>query len=122
MSSRTKPILLAAALAAFPLTAAATYIVTDLGTLSGTYSQGHSINDSGQVVGNSSTSVGNRAFLYSGGGMTNLGTLGTGTESNALAINNSGQVAGWSYITGTFQQRAFLYSGGTMTNLGTLVG
>jgi len=120
MSSRTKLILLAAALAAFPLTAAATYIVTDLGTLSGTYSEGHSINDSGQVVGNSSTSVGNRAFLYSGGGRTNLGTLPSGSASNALAINKSGQVAGWSYTSGTIFPRAFLYSEGEMTSLGTL--
>lgn len=125
MIARANPILLAIAVAAFPLSAAATFIVTDLGTLlGGTFSEGHSINDSGQVVGSSSTSSGaSHAFLYSGGDtLKDLGTLGTGTTSNALAINNSGQVAGWSYTSGTTQQRAFLYNDSRMTDLPNLGG
>jgi probable HAF family extracellular repeat protein len=67
------------------------------------------------------TSSGNQnAFLYSGGTMTNLGTLGS-IYSYALGINSAGQVVGYS-LTSSGNQNAFLYSGGTMTNLGTLGG
>ena len=52
------------------------YTVTDLGTLGGNYSAAKGINSSGQVVGNSLNASGfYRAFLYSGGSMTDLGTL-----------------------------------------------
>jgi probable HAF family extracellular repeat protein len=95
--------------------------MTDLGNLGGTSSPSvaHGINNSGQVVGVSYTSSGNgRAFLYSGGVMTNLGTLG-GATSAANGINNSGQVVGES-LTSSGNTNAFLYSGGTMTDIGTL--
>ncbi len=54
--------------------------------------------------------------------ITNLGTLG-GKTSIATAINDSGQVVGYSDIAiGSYEERAFLYDGGTMTGLGTLGG
>ena len=58
------------------------YTVTDLGTLpGGTQSCAYGINNSGQVVGSAETSGGaDHAFLYSGGSMQDLGTLG-GTNS-----------------------------------------
>jgi probable HAF family extracellular repeat protein len=105
------------------------YTVTDLGTLGGTYSVAHHINNSGDVVGYSrlAGSAVFHAFLYSGGSMTDLGTLG-GDGSQALGINNTGQVVGYSYITGNNPfsgagiAHAFIYSGGVMTDLGTLGG
>src|ERR1039458_9086707 len=66
--------------------------ITDLGTLGGTQSWASGINASGQVVG-SAQIAGDatwHAFLYSGGIMTDLGTLGGYTA--AIGINASGQV------------------------------
>ena len=115
--------------------------MTDLGILpsesgihpgqSGCYAYG--INDAGQIVGSSTTYdsyevTTQHAFLYSNGSMTSLGTLpGWSVGSLANAINESGQVVGWSYkySPGTGydpQPHAFLYSNGSMTDLGTLGG
>jgi len=57
------------------------YIVTDLGTLGGTYSYGYGINHAGWVGGGAATvsqtgGVAQTALLWHGGEMTNLGTLG----------------------------------------------
>ncbi len=99
--------------------------VQSLGTLGGTRSprlvnNAYDINNSGQIVGGAATSAGNlHAFLYSDGVMTDLGTLG-GSNSWGSAINDAGQVAGRSWITGDSAARAFLYSDGVMHNLGTL--
>jgi probable HAF family extracellular repeat protein len=52
--------------------------------------------------------------------MYDLGTLPGGTSSVATAINDLGQVTG--YSQGPGGQHAFLYSGGVMSDLGTLGG
>ena len=108
----------------------------DLGTLSGPggWSQATAVNDSGQVVGYSSIPGGNtngcfpgditgyRAFVWSvTAGMRDLGTLG-GKCSLATAVNNSGQVVGWS-TDAAGHTRAFLWTeGGGMVELAPLAG
>jgi probable HAF family extracellular repeat protein len=98
----------------------------DLGALSGNStnnlrsSVAEGINNSGQVVGHSESAPGQfRAFLLQNGTMTSLGTLG-GMHSKALDINDSGQVVGFSSMSGCCADRAFLWQNGTMINLGTL--
>ncbi len=58
--------------------------MTDLGDLGGEESFAKGINDDGQVVGYSDASAGilsPHAFVYSGGTMTDLGTLPGGSYS-----------------------------------------
>ena len=62
--------------------------MTDLGTLGGNFSQGDSINLSGQVVGSADTSAGSSSFLWNGTKMTALSGV------SAYGINDSGQIAG----------------------------
>ena len=98
------------------------YVLTDLGTLGGTESWANAINNSGQIVGTSVTSDGaEHAFLYSGGSMSDLGTLSGGTMSGATAINDYGQIVGGSSVSGS-AEHAFLFSGGSMQDIGSLSG
>jgi probable HAF family extracellular repeat protein len=53
--------------------------------------------------------------------LTDLGTLG-GTLSNGVAINDSGQVTGYSSTADDEEFHAFLWNGTTMQDLGTLGG
>ena len=90
-----KHLLGAAAVAAIGLTIAGNagatqYTMIDLGALPGGIdSTAKGINNLGQVVGSSDTtgSILGHAFLYSGGAMQDLGTLG-GDGSGASSINN----------------------------------
>ena len=113
------------ALAAGSAQAAPFYTVTDLGTLSGTFSAATGINASGQVVGFAST-AGNAAYhavKWSPGlPIADLGTLG-GTNSYAIGINASGQVVGYSNTTGDAADHAVEWSPGLpIADLGTLGG
>jgi probable HAF family extracellular repeat protein len=137
--------------------------IIDLGTLPGGYeSVGQAVNSRGQVVGLATNTVPDiysfiqwssdynhfepypypyqdRAFLWQNGVMTDLGTLGTGTDAWAMAINDQGQIIGISYTTSTpnqvvtpcvYQgsgaliptQDPFLWQNGKMTDLGGLGG
>ncbi|MDA8180274.1 MAG: DUF3466 family protein [Deltaproteobacteria bacterium] len=123
--------------------------ITNLGTLAnGTNSWAYDINNNGQIVGDAMNGPSNyqpnmvhRAFLYSDGTMMDLGSLVgdlSSGNSYARAINDLGQVAGWSsadpfVVNGIndygqpYQQlynseHGFLYSDGAMTDIGTLGG
>ncbi len=118
--------------------------MTDIGTLISPFGpymfvsliNATGINNSGQVVGTAWTDVGGgcttyRAFLYSNGAMTDLGSLGSWSSlcpgySSGSAINDNGQVVGESFlnsITGDYyDMRVFLYSNGSMVNIGALGG
>ena len=102
--------------------------ITDLGTLGGASSSttgtaivgGRTLNERGDVVGDSTTASGEaHAFLWRNGRMTDLGTLG-GTFSSATGVNDRGQVIGRSQLA-TGEGRAFLWQDGHMVDLGALV-
>ncbi len=100
------------------------YTAIPVGSLGGPETFGTAINASGRVVGwsdlsGSTTNSIYHAFLYSGGTLTDLGTLaGRVGFSQAYGINNSGQITGWTDVVNG--ENAFLYSGGVMTDLGNL--
>ncbi|MXS81769.1 PEP-CTERM sorting domain-containing protein [Nitrosomonas oligotropha] len=107
--------------------------MTDLGTLSGDYSTAYSINDSGQVTGISSISdvPVQHAFITgaNGVGMTDLTTLNGGTDNISIgrAINNLGQVVGFSGFYDDFigyqSVQAFITDAGgiNISGLGTSI-
>lgn len=97
--------------------------MSSLGSLPGGDNQSfaQSINSSGQIAGYARTSTGDKhPVLFSGGGITDLGTLG-GTSGEAHSINDAGQIVGYAR-NASGSDRAFLYSGGVMQDLGVLPG
>lgn len=128
----------AAAATAVPAAAATAYTETIMGSLGGGFTDATAINAGGQVTGYSNTDKQiqvpcppqkygqpkkcfeaiQHAFLFSNGTMTDLGTLG-GTGSEGVAINDSGEVVGFSQ-TKAGTSDAFLWTGTRMTDLGPL--
>jgi probable HAF family extracellular repeat protein len=115
-------------------------VMQDLGTLgTGNNAIAVLINERGQVVGDSYTSTDpstfcfyndnvfpltTGAFLWEKGEMTDLGGLG-GTCTLASALNNRGQVAGWSNLAGDQAYHAFRWDAASqphLRDLGTLGG
>jgi probable HAF family extracellular repeat protein len=77
------------------------------------------INNHGDIVGQSFTfSSVVHPLLYHDGLTQDLGTLG-GNSGSATAINDLGEIIGWSTTTSNAETHAFLYRNGTMTDLGT---
>jgi probable HAF family extracellular repeat protein len=103
------------------------WAVQTLGMLSGdTFSSAHDVNDGGTIVGLSARGGGEIAsgFLWTAAtGMSRLPGLG-GALTYALAINNSGDVAGLSTDTGGRRHavRWRANTGWTVEDLGTLGG
>jgi len=101
-------------------------IVTPLPNL-GTGVQGFAvdINDNGAIAGSSTTDLVSspppfHPYLYQGGDLRDLGDL-DGREINiATAINNAGQIAG--YSESQTDARAFLYENGVLRDLGGFGG
>ena len=142
-----KPIYLAAATLLASVAMAQSnsgYIITDLGTLGGTYSYAYGGNEAGQVAGGAATKrqtdgVAQTAFLWSRGHIINLGTL-EGSDcpdcsSEGAAVSGDGAVAVISEISkkdpdgedfcsfGTHLQCiAAIWRRSTMTALPTLPG
>jgi probable HAF family extracellular repeat protein len=91
--------------------------VTGLG--SNNQSQAFAINDAGQAVGYITPEAHERATMFSGGALHDLGALGP--LSQAVSINNLGQAVGFSWAA-TPTANATLFADGKVTYLGTLGG
>lgn len=88
--------------------AVADYVITDLGTLGGSWSRAWDINDAGQVVGESGTGTRTHGFLWD----TSIQDLGahSGSHSYAYGINNDGTVVGASRVpTAASANHAFIW-------------
>jgi probable HAF family extracellular repeat protein len=102
----------------------------DLGSFGGTFSHAFAINESGQTVGYSwlAGDAISRAFCIGGDETTlnpalhSLGTLGTGVDSFALDVNDTGIVVGWSeFELNNNTTHAFVYTDGQMSDLHALI-
>jgi probable HAF family extracellular repeat protein len=93
----------------------------NLGVLPGfDFSGATGISNNGHIVGYCSEGAISRSFLWtSGGGMQDLGDLpGGNDEGQALGVNDSGQVVGWSSGSPSGGSRAYIWtSGGGLTDL-----
>jgi probable HAF family extracellular repeat protein len=95
----------------------------DLGTLGGTCGLALSLNNRGQVVGQSNVAGDQTAhpFLWDKGTLSDLGTLG-GTFGSAVWVNDAGEIVGGATTQNDQAFLAFLWKEGVMTNLGTVDG
>jgi len=96
----------------------------DLGSVYGYGSNGHVINEAGQVAGETTLKEGNvyfnHAMIWSNGVMRDLGTFG-GRSSSTAGMNDGGVVIG-SAQTAAGASHAFMYANGVMTDLGAPAG
>lgn len=95
------------------------YLYIDLGP-AGRASAARDVNDLTQAVGTSGT-----AFRWENGTLLDLGTLCGGcflAGSFGAAINDTGEVVGYTHVRSTEPPHAFVYRDGGMTDLGTGFG
>ena len=113
-------------------------VISDLGALPGdNNSAAGSINARGWATGQSQSSTLDpvlgipefRAVLWKGGQIIDLGTLGDGTESLGIYVNDAGEVIGFSTINTepdplgfVFQTHTFIWKNGKKLDIGTLGG
>ena len=104
--------------------------IHDLGTLGGNDAVAYLVNEPGEVAGVSYTNTipnittgvpTQHAFLWQRGRMLDIGSLG-GTVSAVAALNNQGQVAGYSTLAGDQIFHSFLWTRGKLTDFVTLGG
>src|ERR1044071_6053757 len=88
--------------------------VTDLGTLGGVEANALDINNRGVIVGYSKdTTMTRRAFRWSGGVMTDLGTPTSSARAIAQGINDRDEIVGFYGDPDEFNYQAFYWSAGT---------
>lgn len=93
--------------------------ITDLGTLGGDSSFATAVNNRDVVVGGSQFQPGNtqsRAFIWQRGVMTALPMLPGSQFSGPVAINERGEIAGFSIVAGT--AHAVVWTAGRIVDLG----
>ncbi|EFC82756.1 hypothetical protein [Parafrankia sp. EUN1f] len=95
--------------------------LTDIGTLAGLETEAHAVNNAGVVVGRSATPTGWHAVSWANGRLTDLGVLVRGKPSQALALNETGDVVGWGTAADN-RQHAALWRGGRAIDLGLPAG
>lgn len=98
------------------------YDLADLGTLGGSGSFAHAIDDRGAVVGESrytDVTFYFHGFVWRDGEFTDLGTFGGGSSA-AYDINRRGQAVGYSQFTPFSNAHACLWEDGQMIDLGAL--
>jgi probable HAF family extracellular repeat protein len=107
----------------------------DLGSLGGANGVATCVNGQGQIIGQSSLASnplacgfpvagagpGCHAFLWQKGAISDLGTLG-GDNSEAIWLNERGDVAGSADLPGNDLHDAVLWSSGKILDLGTVDG
>lgn len=120
MKRRYQLVLSVLVTATFVISADATlsYTITDLGTYNNdVISWGKDINNSGQIL----AWAGDSSIIWQNGQITDLGFLPGGNRTNAMAINNLGQVTGNAKDASGISH-AFLWSTGNLQDLGTING